>query len=81
MNEVFLIGKIISDIEFKFIINLKNKAIACFEIKTADKQIVRVQAYNQLADFVYSKLNTNDKVFINGYIETNIVKAKCINIY
>ena len=81
MNEVFLIGKIISDIEFKFIINSKNKAIACFVIKTADKQIVRVQAYNKLANFAYSKLNTNDKVFINGYIETNIVKAKCINIY
>ena len=81
MNEVSLIGKIISDIEFKFIINSKNKAIACFEIKTADKQIVRVQAYNKLADFAYSKLNSNDKVFINGYIETNVVKAKCINIY
>ncbi|MFR2206729.1 MAG: hypothetical protein ACLS59_04205, partial [Clostridia bacterium] len=78
---VFLIGKIISDIEFKFIINSKNKAIACFEIKTADKQIVRIQAYNQLADFAYSKLNINDKVFINGYIENNVVKAKCINIY
>jgi single-strand binding family protein len=81
MKEVFLIGKIISNIEFKFIINSKNKAIACFEIKTADKQIVRVQAYNKLADFAYSKLNSNDKVFINGYIETNVVKAKCINIY
>lgn len=81
MNEVFLIGKIISDIEFKFIINSKNKAIACFEIKTADKQIVRMQAYNQLADFAYSKLNKNNKVFINGYIEANVVKAKCINIY
>ena len=74
MNEVFLIGKIISNIEFKFIINSKNKAIACFEIETNDKQIVRIQAYNQLADFVYSK-------FINGYIENNVVKAKCINIY
>ena len=81
MNEVFLIGKIISNIEFKFIINSKNKAIACFEIETADKQIVRVQTYNKTADFAYSKLNTNDKVFINGYIETNVVKAKCINIY
>lgn len=81
MNEVFLIGKIISDIEFKFIINSKNKAIACFEIKTVDKQIVRMQAYNQLADFAYSKLNTNDKVFINGYIEANVVRVKFINIY
>ena len=81
MNEVFLIGKIISDIEFKFIINSKNKAIACFEIKTADKQIVRIQAYNQLADFAYSKLNTNDKVFVNGYIEDNVVKVKNINVW
>ena len=81
MNEVFLIGKIISNIEFKFIINSKNKAIACFEIETNDKQIVRVQAYNKLADFAYSQLNKNNKVFINGYIETNVVKAKCINIY
>lgn len=81
MNEVFLIGKIISNIEFKFIINLKNKAIACFEIETNDKQIVRIQAYNQLADFVYSKLNKNNQVFINGYIENNVVKVKCINIY
>lgn len=81
MNEVFLIGKINSDIELKFIINSKNKAIACFEIKTADKQIVRMQAYNKLADFAYSQLNKNNKVFINGYIENNVVKAKCINIY
>ena len=81
MNEVFLIGKIISDIEFKFIINSKNKAIACFEIETADKQIVRIQAYNQLADFAYSKLNVNDKVFVNGYIEDNVVKVKSINVW
>ena len=81
MNEVSLIGKIISDIEFKFIINSKNKAIACFEIETNDKQIVRVQAYNKLADFACSKLNTNDKVFVNGYIEDNVVKVKCIKIW
>ena len=81
MNEIFLVGKIISDIEFKFIINSKNKAIACFEIETNDKQIVRVQVYNEIADFVYSKLNTDDKVFVNGYIEANVVKVKFINIY
>ena len=81
MNEVFLIGEIISDIKFKFIINSKNKAIACLKIETTDKQIVRVQAYNQFADFVYSKLNKNDRVFINGYIEADVVKVKCINVW
>ena len=81
MNEVFLIGKIISDIEFKFIINSKNKAIACFEIETNDKQIVRIQAYNQFADFAYSQLNKNYKVLRNGYIEANVVNVKCINVW
>ena len=59
----------------------KRQAIACFEIETNDKQIVRVQTYNKTADFAYSKLNTNDKVFINGYIEANMVKVKFLNIY
>ena len=49
--------------------------------RTNDKQIVRIQAYNQLADFVYSKLNKNDKVLINGYIEANVVNVKCINVW
>ena len=40
-----------------------------------------IQAYNQLADLAYSKLNKNDKVFINGYIEDNVVKVKCINVW
>ena len=81
MNDVFLTGKVISNVEFKFIINSKNKAIACFEIETNDKQIVRVQAYNKLADFAYSQLNKNNKVLINGYIEANVVKVKCINVW
>ena len=58
-----------------------DKEIAWFEIKTVDKQIVRMQAYNQLADFAYSQLNKNDKVLINGYIEANVVKVKCINVW
>ena len=62
MNEVFLIGKIISDIELKFIINSKNKAIACFEIETNDKQIVRVQAYNKLADFEAEKAKVEKEI-------------------
>ena len=80
MNEVFLIGKIISNIEFKFIINSKNKAIACFEIKTADKQIVRIQAYNQLADFTYSKLNENDKNFqeVTKFLRTVNKNYNCL---
>ena len=34
MNLCILLGKIISDIEFKFIINSKNKSIVEFKIET-----------------------------------------------
>ena len=59
MNQVFILGKIISDIEFKFIIKNKNKAIAIFKVKLLDDTIVTVEAYNEKADYCYSKLNKN----------------------
>ena len=71
MNEVFLIGKIITDIEFKFIINSKNIAIAMFDIETLDKQLIKVKAYNEIADLCYSKLNQNNWIFVNGKIESD----------
>ena len=86
MNEVFLIGKVIGKITFKFIINSKNKSIACFNIeinknKTRDKQIINLKAYNELADLAYSRLKENDQIFINGKIEENVIKVKSIIIY
>ena len=66
MNEVFLTGKIISNVEFKFIINYKNISIAMFNIETDDKQVIKKKAYNEVADYCYSKLETNQRVFIYG---------------
>ena len=71
MNEVFLIGKIITDIDFKFIINSKNISVALFEIELLDKQIVKLKAYNEMADLCYSKLNQNNWIFVNGKIESD----------
>ena len=39
MNICFIIGKIISEIEFKFIIDSKNTAIAIFEIMLKEDRI------------------------------------------
>ena len=69
MNEVFLIGKIITEIEFKFIIKSKDISIVVFKIETIEyKQKIEVKAYNETADFVYRKFNKNDMIMINGYI-------------
>ena len=67
MNIVFVEGKIISDIEFNFIINSTNISIAMFELELLNKSIVKIKAYNELADYCYSKINKNDIVFIEGY--------------
>lgn len=76
MNEVFLIGKIVTEIEFKFIINSKHISIAMFEIELSNKSRVKVKAYDEIADFAYSKLKKDDFIFINGRIETEgIIKS------
>lgn len=72
MNIVFVEGKIISDIEFKFIINSKNISIAIFEIELLNKSIVKIKAENELADYCYSKLSKNDVIFIEGNLNSNM---------
>ncbi len=81
MNDVFLTGKIISNVEFKFIINSKNISIAVFNIETNDKQVIKIKAYNELADYCYSKLETRQRVFIYGEISENDVIVKEIYQY
>ena len=71
MNEVFLIGKIITNIDFKFIINSKKKkSIVNFEIESLNKQIIKIVAYNDVADLCYRKLHKDNNVFINGKLDT-----------
>ena len=72
MNEVFLIGKIITDIEFKFIIDSKNISISTFAIETIEnKEKIELKAYNEIADFAFQNLVKENVVIINGYIDND----------
>ena len=71
MNLCILMGKIISDIEFKFIINSKNKSIVEFEIETLDCNIVKLCAYNEIADKCYALLKRNMSIIISGELMGN----------
>lgn len=72
MNEVFIIGKILSQIDFRFILNNK-KYFSKIEFKIeVDKQKLKVKGYNDIAEFCYRKLKKNDIICINGEIETNM---------
>ena len=80
MNKVFLIGKIITDIDFKFIIGSKNISIARFKIETMDRQIIAIKVYNEMADYAYIKLNRNNLIDIEGKLEKDTVVTAFMTI-
>ncbi len=76
MNICFLYGKIISEIDFKFIINSKNVSVVRFDIILRNNSIIRVKAYNKLADYCYKNFKKYDKIYIYGKIVNNEIRIK-----
>ena len=73
MNEIFLIGKVVSKVQYKIIINSKKYFSKVeFEIEL-NKQKFKIKGYNNIADFCYRKLEKNYKVFINGRITNDMI--------
>ena len=68
MNLCILLGKIVSEIEFKFIINSKSKSIAYFNIELLNKSIIQINAYDEMADYIYQKFKKGRDVIIEGEI-------------
>lgn len=72
MNEVFIIGKIESKIEYKFIIDSKKLFAKVEFIIEQDRQKFKVIGYNNIADFCYRELKEKNKIFINGKINSEM---------
>ena len=74
MNLCFLIGKIVSEIKFDFIIDGKsigsNVSAVNFLIDVFGEKI-NVIGYKKTADYCYQKLNVGDNVFIEGFLRTD----------
>lgn len=70
MNIVFICGKIVSNIEFKFMIDKKHISIVTFSVELSNKSIVRVMAYDEMADKCYKELEKGNKVAITGKLES-----------
>lgn len=68
MNICFIQGRIISDIEFKFIIKENNYSIAIFKIILNNNSIVKVKGFNEIADYCYKNLYKNKIINICGYL-------------
>ena len=72
MNICFFIGKVISDIEFKFIVDNKSYyAIAIFQIELNNNSVITVKGLNEIADYCYRNLNKNEYCIIEGIIVSN----------
>ena len=73
MNICIVYGKIVSEIEFKFIINVKKYySIAIFQIELNNKSIVTAKGYNEIADWCYRNLKIKNYCIIEGYIDSKI---------
>ena len=68
MNICFFIGKIISEIQFDFILNGKDISIARFDIELLNGSIVKVKGYNEIADYCYRNLKRGMNIQLQGYI-------------
>ena len=62
MNICFIIGKIISNINFNFCINSENISITYFNIINKDT-VIKVIGYNEIADYCYSNLTVYNLQF------------------
>ena len=79
MNEVFIIGKIITEVKFDFILNSKHISVSRFKIMSIyDKQEINITAYDEMADYVYVNIKQGNFVMINGYLKNNEVVLKNI---
>ena len=78
MNECFLFVKRISNIEYKFIINRKEKAIARFNGILQNKAKIIFYAYDNLADKLYQK--EPKKLLVRGKIRGNM-QIEIIDIF
>lgn len=72
MNLCFLIGKIVSPIQFEFILNATNISIAIFNIELSNGSIVTVKGYDEIADYCYSTLEEGMIIGLQGRINSKI---------
>ena len=71
MNEAFISGEIISEIDYKFIINSKKNALAGFKLKLGNNSVIRCIAYDEIADYCYRKLYVGKNVNVYGSLINN----------
>ena len=71
MNEVFIIVKIL-ECRYGFLLNNKNSAICKIIGKLENKSIIKLIAYDEIADKCFRRLKISNKYVIQGKLNSNI---------
>ena len=73
MNICFFIGKVIRNIEYRFIVdNKKYYAIAIFQIELNNKSVMTVKGLNKIADYCYKNLRKKNTIIIKGSLNSKL---------
>lgn len=71
MNICFVIGKIVSEIEYRFMINSRNKAIVQLWLETSNFNKIYIVGYDDIADKIYNMFEKGDFISFCGKIESD----------
>ena len=71
MNYCFLIGRIISEIKFEFMLVGNNISISTFLVKEKNN-VLKIKAYDEVADWCYQNLMKGDIAKIQGKINSKM---------
>src|SRR5574344_2101253 len=80
MNYCYVIARIISDIDYKFMIEKKKYAKGEMQIELTKKSIIKAVAYNLTADYVLRNLKQAMEIPIQGKVHNNEIEIKSIEI-
>lgn len=70
MNLCIITGKILEDINFKFIYNDRRISIAYTTIKLSNDSIITIKGFTEKADVLFTKFAKGDLVIVEGKIDT-----------
>ena len=70
MNECFLFVERVSNIDFRFIINRKEKSLVKIKAKLLNNSEIELFAYDDLADYIYKE--NLESFFVRGSIRENM---------
>ena len=71
MNEVFIIVKV-TNFEYRFLLNKKTNAICKMDGKLESESVIKLIAYDNLADKLLRELRINELYLFQGRLNSNM---------